>query len=169
MFDDFKIYNHEIFLTGIVLLGWLFTKVFVKRTIKRVSINYGVTVERRRIIVKVTNLIFLLLVVVFITTIWGVNKKDLFFFFTSIITVLGIAFFAQWSILSNITSGIIIFFSHPLKLGDHVRILDKEYPVEGKIVNISFFFMHLENEDKEKITIPNAIALQKTILIVEKH
>lgn len=168
MFDDFKIYNHEIFLTGIVLLGWLFTKIFMKRAIKRISINYGVAIERRRIIVKVTNLIFLLLVIVFITTIWGVNRNDLFFFFTSIITVLGIAFFAQWSILSNITSGIIIFFSHPLKLGDQVRITDKDFHVEGKIVNISFFFMHLENEAKEKITVPNAVALQKTILILEK-
>jgi small-conductance mechanosensitive channel len=80
--------------------------------------------------------------------------------------VLGIAFFAQWSFLSNITAGIIIFFNHPIRLGDQIRIVEKDFFIEGKVTNISFFFMHLENEEKEQITIPNSIALQKTIVVL---
>ncbi|MES2590077.1 MAG: mechanosensitive ion channel domain-containing protein [Bacteroidota bacterium] len=166
MFEIFKTNEHQIYFTCIVIVCWLLTRFFVKRAIKRLSIKFGVAIERRRMVVNVTNIIFFILAVIFIVTIWGVDKKELFLFFTSIITVLGIGFFAQWSILSNITSGIIIFFSHPIKLGDQIKIVDKDFHVEGKLINVSFFFIHLESETKERITIPNSIALQKTIVLV---
>lgn len=168
MFQLLKTYEHQIFLTIIVLACWLMTRFLTKRAIKKISIRLGVAIERRRITVKILNIIFVLLAVIFIITIWGVDKKQLFLFFTSIITVLGIGFFAQWSILANITSGIIIFFSHPIKLGQKVKFVEKDFIVEGRLVNISFFYMHLENDQNEKITIPNSIALQKTI-VIEDH
>jgi small-conductance mechanosensitive channel len=167
--DFFEAYNRQIFLSVVIVVSWLLTKLLVDRSIKRLSIKFGVARERRKVIVNITNIIFFILVLIFLITIWGVDKNKLFLFFTSIITVLGIAFFAQWSILSNITSGIIVFFSHPLKLGDQVRVVDKDFFVEGKLIYISFFFMHIENELNEKITIPNSIALQKTIVIIEKE
>jgi small-conductance mechanosensitive channel len=165
--EIFKASEQQVYLTVLIVSFWLISKLLVKRALKKLSIKFGVAVERRRIIVKITNLMFLLLATIFIVTIWGVDKNELFLFFTSIITVLGIGFFAQWSILSNITSGIIIFFSHPIKLGDHIKIVDKDFLMEGKLINITFFFMHLENKEGEKITIPNSIAMQKTIVIQE--
>jgi MscS family membrane protein len=163
-------HEHQIWLTLTVVFCWVLTRFFTNRAIKKLSIKFGVAIERRRITVKILNFLFFSLALIFITTIWGVDKNELFLFFTSIITVLGIGFFAQWSILSNITSGIIIFFSHPIKLGDVIRISDKDYLVEGKLTNISFFYMHLETlEDKHKITIPNSIALQKIITILDEH
>jgi small-conductance mechanosensitive channel len=166
MFTFIKTYEHQLFFSFIVVSGWILTKFLVKRTIKRISINFNVTIERRKMIVKILNTVFALIAIVFMTTVWGVDKKELFYFFTSIITVLGIAFFAQWSFLSNITAGIIIFFNHPIRLGDQIRIVEKDFFIEGKVTNISFFFMHLENEEKEQITIPNSIALQKTIVVL---
>lgn len=166
MLTFIKSYEHQLFFTFIVIVGWMLTKFLVKRAIKRISINFGVTVERRKMVVKILNTIFTLVAIVFITTVWGVDKKELFYFFTSIITVLGIAFFAQWSFLSNITAGVIIFFNHPIRLGDNIRIIEKDFFIEGKVTNITFFFMHLENEQKEEITIPNSIALQKTIVVL---
>lgn len=167
MIEFYKSYPHQIFLTSIVLLCWVLTRFFTKRAIKNLSIKFGVAVERRRIIVKILNIIFFLLAVIFIITIWGVDKNKLFLFFTSIITVLGIAFFAQWSILSNITAGIIIFFNHPIKLGDYIKVIEKDFSIEGKLINISFFYMHLLSPNGEKITIPNSVAFQKTIVVVE--
>jgi ABC-type antimicrobial peptide transport system permease subunit len=37
----------------------------------------------------------------------------------------GIAFFAQWSIISIITATLIIFFNHPAKMGDEIEIFDE--------------------------------------------
>lgn len=168
MFEFYKGHEHQVLLTFAVIVSWITTRIISKQGIKNLSIKFNVAVERRRIITKVLNIIYFSLAVIFIFTIWGVEKKELFLFLTSIITVLGIGFFAQWSILCNITSGIIIFFSHPIKLGDKIRVFDKDYLVEGKLVNITFFYMHLQGENKEKITIPNSVAFQKTIVILEE-
>jgi small-conductance mechanosensitive channel len=165
MFEYIKIYEHQVLFSCIVVIGWLTTKYLVKRAVNRISKNFIVSLERRNMTVKILNTIFTSLTLVFIATVWGVDKKDLFYFFSSIITVLGIAFFAQWSFLSNITAGIILFFSHPLRLGDQIKIVEKDFFIEGKIINITFFFIHLESETGEKITVPNSIALQKTIVI----
>lgn len=100
--------------------------------------------------------------------IWGVKQSELFYFISSLLAVLGVAFFAQWSIISNITTTIIIYFNHPVKIGDHIVILDKEFPIEGRISDIGAFFIILKNEDDEKITIPSNVFMQKVIKKVEK-
>ena len=81
----------------------------------------------------------------------------------SILAVIGIALFAQWSHLSNITSGIIIFFSHSFKLDDTVSIIDKDYEVEGRISDIGLFFIKLKTKQGEEVSIPNNIFMQKMI------
>lgn len=163
-----KQYEIKILETVIVLILWGLTRFLLTRAIKRIAIKFHVAIERRRIVVRILNFLTFILGVISITLIWGVDQKQLLVFFTSTITVLGIAFFAQWSLLSNITAGVVIFFTHPLKLGDHVRITEKDYLIEGRLESISFFFLHIESINGEKITIPNSIALQKTIAVVER-
>jgi hypothetical protein len=60
----------------------------------------------------------------------------------------GVAMFAQWSILSNITSGIILFF-FPFKIGDVIRIHDKDFPIEAEIEDIRAFHVALKTKDGE--------------------
>jgi len=95
--------------------------------------------------------------------VWGVEQSKLVFFFTSLLTVLGIAFFAQWSIISNITSSIIIFFNHPVKIGDYIQVLDKEFEIKGNVLDIGLFFLIIETEDHERVTIPSNVFMQKMI------
>lgn len=162
-------YELQIIETAIVLLLLVAVRFFTKRAIKKLAIHLHVTIERRRVIIRVINFLVLLLVFVLLTMIWGVDRKQMLVFVTSTITVLGIAFFAQWSILSNITAGLVMFFTHPAKLGDIIQISEKDYFLQGKLTSISFFFMHLESEDGQHITIPNNITLQKIITIVENE
>jgi small-conductance mechanosensitive channel len=89
-------------------------------------------------------------------------------FASTILTVLGIAFFAQWSLLSNITSSILIFFNHPIKLGDHIKILNKESNYEGEVTELTYFFVHIKTADNEIITIPNSHFFEKSFSIAEK-
>ena len=89
-------------------------------------------------------------------------------FVSTILTVLGIAFFAQWSLLSNITSSILIFFNHPVKLGDYVKVLHKDYHFEGEVTEMNYFFVHVKTKSNETITIPNAHFFDKSFLVSEK-
>jgi small-conductance mechanosensitive channel len=115
------------------------------------------------------NLLLTITSIVFIAAIWGVKQTDIVVFISSIMAILGIAFVAQWSLLSNITAGLILFFNHPLKIGDHIKILEKDFIIEGIVNDISFFFIHIKTENNEKITISNTVILQKTISIVLSH
>lgn len=162
-------YKLQLIETLIVAVLWLLTRYLFKRAIKRIAIKFNVAIERRRIVVRLTNFITFILGVISLTLIWGVDQKQLLVFITSTVTVLGIAFFAQWSILSNITAGLVIFFNHPLRLGDQIRITEKDYLVEGKLVSISFFFLHIVTKNGEEVTIPNSMALQKTIAVITQE
>jgi small-conductance mechanosensitive channel len=113
---------------------------------------------------RVVNITFLSICFTIILLIWGVNQSELAVFVGSALTILGVALFAQWSILSNITSSIIIFFNHPIKLNDSVALLEgKDYVLEGKVVNIGLFFITLTTDNAEEITLPNNMFIQKTI------
>ncbi len=60
-------------------------------------------------------------------------------------------------------------FNHPLKLGDTIKVLDKDCPFEGEITELTYFFVHLKTTSGEIITIPNAQILQKSIAITPKQ
>ena len=106
-------------------------------------------------------------IIVFVSFVWGVDEKQLLVYVSSFLTILGIAFFAQWSLLSNITSGLILFFNHPLKIGDFVEIIDKDFPMEGRVENITLFFLHLRNKDDQVYTLSNTVVVQKTMRILK--
>jgi small-conductance mechanosensitive channel len=124
--------------------------------------------SRRKITIRVANLLTTVVALIFLSAIWGLKQNEIAIFVSTIITALGIAFFAQWSLLSNITSSILIFFNHPMKIGDTIRILDKDYPFEGEISDLTYFFVHLRTSAGETVTIPNSLVLQKSISIVVK-
>lgn len=151
----------------LVLIGsLLFIRYFIAKTIRRLNVRFHLDAARVRAIRRATNFFLVLVGGVFLAGIWGVNKNELLFFLSSVLTVLGIAFFAQWSILSNITAGIIVFFSHPMKTGDSIRIYDKDYDLRGELVDISIFFMHVRTSEGRVITIPNNVVLQKMIEVL---
>jgi len=87
---------------------------------------------------------------------------------SSIFAVIGVALFAQWSILSNITAGIIIYFSAPFKIGDYIRILDKDMPIEARVEDIFTFYTHLRTRDGGVHIFPNSLLLQKAVSVIEE-
>jgi small-conductance mechanosensitive channel len=107
------------------------------------------------------------LAVISLIVIWGVQKNDILITLSSIATVVGVAMFAQWSILSNITSGIILFFSFPFKIGDVIKVHDKDFNIEAEIIDINAFHTDLITQDGERIVYPNNLLLQKGISIVK--
>jgi small-conductance mechanosensitive channel len=160
-----ELYKIQLLETIIVFGVLLLFNFIIRKSSYRIAQKFQLGVERRRITTRIVNLILLLIGAISIMGIWGLDQKELFVFLTSTLTVLGVGFFATWSILSNITSGLLLYFNHPLHIGDHVKIMDKEAPVEGTLKDITMFFMHIETLDGETVTIPNSVVTQKTISI----
>jgi small-conductance mechanosensitive channel len=159
-------YKLQIFETVIVLGILVLLNFVIRKWSSKIAKKFHLGLERRRITTRIVNLLLLLLGTISIMGVWGLDQKELFLFLTSALTVIGVGFFATWSILSNITSGLLLYFNHPLHIGDRIKIMDKEAPVEGILKDISMFFMHVETANGEYVTIPNSVVTQKTISIL---
>lgn len=162
-----KLQSVQVLESVIVLFVYVILFFVIKKYINNTLKHTPLQRDRRKMIIKTLHLFITITAVVFLAGIWGFKQKEIAAFASTVLTVLGIAFFAQWSLLSNITSSIILFFNHPLKLGDKIKVLDKDYPFEGEITELTYFFVHLKTLNGEKITIPNSMILQKSISITE--
>jgi small-conductance mechanosensitive channel len=159
----------KIIETAVVFVVFIVLHIATRRGINNMLKKFHFSLQRRKLTLRMINLMLTITSIVFISAIWGVKQTDIVVFISSIMAILGIAFVAQWSLLSNITAGLILFFNHPLKIGDHIKILEKDFIIEGIVNDITFFFIHIKTENNEKITISNTVILQKTISIVLSH
>ncbi|MDN3205345.1 mechanosensitive ion channel domain-containing protein [Algoriphagus sediminis] len=150
--------------TFAIILIYFLLRNFTNRVIERTKNEKLIQPVRSLIVKRAIGLFLLIVSLIIISLIWGVDENELFVFVGSALTVVGVALFAQWSILSNITASIIIFFNHHVKLGDEVRILEgKDYVIEGKVKDLGLFFISLETKEGEEITIPNNVFISKSI------
>ena len=155
--------NYKIIGSLIVLAIGFLCRVFATKTLRKIRYKFGFQKARVIILNKVISIFIYSTVIVLISFIWGVDEKQLIVYISSFLTILGIAFFAQWSLLSNITAGLILYLNYPVKIGDTITILEKDNNTTGEIVDIGAFFITLKTEGKEMITLPNATVLQKNI------
>ncbi|MGY8908337.1 MAG: mechanosensitive ion channel domain-containing protein [Flavobacteriales bacterium] len=156
--------NHfKIIESLIIIIIVVFLKVMITNSLRKIRIKFGFQKTRVIIINRVITFILYSTAIVIIAFIWGVDEKQLLVYISSFLTILGIAFFAQWSILSNITAGLILYINYPVKIGDSITVLEKDNNVSGEIKDIGAFFITLKTKEGELITMPNAMILQKNI------
>lgn len=114
---------------------------------------------------KLVNVLMSCLSVTVLGAIWEISIQGLSLYFASILTVIGVALFATWSVLSNLTSSIFLFFFFPYRIGQKVRIIDSENSVEGIILDINLFYIKIEIEDGNIVAYPNNLAIQRPMII----
>jgi small-conductance mechanosensitive channel len=151
--------------TILAIASFLIVKFAVVKFLVKIQNKYNYSKYRAKPILKFINLFFFISLVTIIIAIWGVEQTQLLAFITSVLTVAGIALFAQWSILSNMTSAFIIFISHPVKLGESISIIDKDFNIKGKVFDIGLIYVTMKTATDEKIMIPNNVFLQKATKI----
>lgn len=163
-----SIFTFQVIVTLITLAVYYPCKKLIAILINKFSTKEQRRARRVKTVVRLFNLLLAVVLIIILLTIWGVKPDAVMIALTSVFTVIGVAMFAQWSLLSNITAGILLFFSFPFRIGDDIKIQDKDFPVEGKIVDIKAFCTILLSTDKERISYPNSLLLQKGIVIVDK-
>lgn len=168
IFQSLELNEIKIIETVIGVLAYALLKYIFKKLVDRTGSTFDYQQSRVKVIKKIINLILFIILVGAIMTIWGVDQSKLFYFLSTLLTVMGIAFFAQWSIISNITSSLIIFFNHPIRIGDSIKVLDKEFYVEGRVTDIGIFFLIIKTDENEFVTMPSNLFMQKMILKKEK-
>ena len=176
MNEFFTSHKNEIVLTLVLLGLLLLLKFILTKAAKKVAKLGDFNPVRTNLIVKYISIALTIVTFAVCTLIWGVNYKDLGVLLSSVFAVIGVALFAQWSILSNLTAGVILFFSFPFKIGNTIKILDKELldaeTQQGEVFiieDIKAFHLHLKKSNGEILTYPNNMILQKGVILVATY
>ena len=169
MSDFFETYQSQIIYSSILLVFLLIIRAIIVITVKRIGKRSGTTEARANLIGRYATVTLILIALLIEAFILGFEPHDITLIFSSVFAVIGIALFAIWSILSNVTSGIIMFFSFPYKVGDKIKIHDSDYPTEAIIEDIRAFQLILRDDDGNLTTYPNNLILQKAVTLIEKN
>ena len=85
-----------------------------------------------------------------------------------VVALLGVAFIAVWSVLSNIACSLMLMIFKPFRIGDVVEIVDNAAGpnVGGRVADVTLMYVVLREETEDGpafIQIPNNLFFQKTI------
>ena len=169
----------EIIIPGvqillIVLAAWLLQRV-LRRIVRRASLHYQVPDE---LVVPMNGLIRWTIVAgagLLVLERMGVSATVLWTAFTGFATVGAVAFFAAWSVLSNLFCALLIFTVRPFRVGDYIEVLDTaEKPgAKGRVVDINLLYTTLEDHgitaagapagSAAWLQIPNALIFQRVV------
>jgi len=156
----------------LIALPLLIVFFIINKAINRQLIKLGerknVSHERIFYIQKTVQIILLIIALFTIGLLLGINYDKFGFILSTLFTVVGVALFAQWSILSNVTASLIIFFFFPYRVGDTIRIQDDKELLEGCIEEITLFHLLIRQAEGDLISYPNSLVFQKAIIIKPK-
>ncbi len=168
MEEFFASYKHELLATAILFIVLLISKFAITKTIRKVGRLSDIVEARTLLITKYVSILLTTLGFGILTFIWNIKFRDVGIAFASVFTIIGVALFASWSILSNITAGVVLFFSFPFKIGDRVKIMDKD--IEGEepylIEDIRAFHVSLRKDNGELLVYPNNLMMQKAVTLL---
>ncbi|EJM10285.1 small-conductance mechanosensitive channel [Pseudomonas sp. GM18] len=100
----------------------------------------------------------------------GVSATVLWTALSGFVAVAAVAFFAMWSVLSNLLCAILIFTVGPFRIGDVVELVDTtDKPgVKGRVVAINLLYTTLIEAEElgtgsAMVQVPNSLFFQRSV------
>ena len=115
-------------------------------------------INSARLIIGLFGILILVLV-------WGIDVSSLIVFAGTTITLLGVALFASWSLLSNVTAYFVLLVHPLIRRGEFIRIIDLDNFAEGYISELTLLSVKLTTEDDGVMIYPNNLLLGRVVLI----
>lgn len=155
-------------ILGILVAAWLL-QYLLRRIVSRIGARYQLPPD---LVAPVRNMLrYLIYGAAFLIVMerLGVSATVLWTGFTGFVTVAAVAFFAAWSVLSNLFCAVLIFSTRPFRLGDIVEVIDAgDKPgIKGRVVDIQLVYTTLEDVTPEHagalLQVPNSLFFQKSL------
>jgi small-conductance mechanosensitive channel len=163
-----EIYKAQIIESVVALVGFILLRLITRKIVQLFTQKSTFKLSERKEVIHLINLLLLVVFCIVLVSIWSVKQENVLIFVSSLLTVFGVALFAEMSILSNITACLILFFQHPIKVGDVISISHEGKDIEGEIIDITYFFVFIKTENRGTQTIPNALLIKSSFLLIEK-
>jgi len=170
---NLSLYLSEFFSMKLMVVFAIFLSLAVShqlmaKAISRLGESKAVSPYRLKYIVKTIGIALVVVHLAVLFAFLGIKSSQVTFFLSSVTAVLGVALFAQWSILSNIAASLIIFFGFPYRVGDTIRVIDGDEDITGIVEEITLFHV-LIRKGENMITYPNSLILQKAVVKINKR
>ncbi|GAM60443.1 small-conductance mechanosensitive channel [Vibrio ishigakensis] len=166
IFDVIK--EHHLVLAVLFFIVYRVLRRFTSSTINVLAKHKSVSASRTAFIIRCFNIFYLLILTATFLIVSGIGYGNFAIFISSVFTVVGVGFIAQWSILSNVTASFLIFFVFPYRIGDYIVVADGEGN-EGTLLEIKIFHTLIKHPEGNIITYPNALLLQKSVTKVASN
>lgn len=153
---------------AVLLLAWALrwlSRRLVARLARRYELPPMVVMGARRLFAFLIGLAALLAVL----HVFGVSAGVLWAAFTGFATVAAVAFFAAWSVLTNIFCSFLILLTRPFRLLDHVELLEggEERGLRGQVIDINLIYVTLLERHpggaESQLRVPNAQFFQRAV------
>ncbi|MCI1004391.1 mechanosensitive ion channel family protein [Herbaspirillum sp. C7C8] len=156
--------------TEVVLIFLLALAIMrvARRLIARVERDYGLPATAIMLTQRVLGFFIYGGAVLWALERMGVSGTVLWSAFTGFAAVGAVAFFAVWSVLSNLFCAILIFTTGPFRVGDMIEVLEggDKPGVKGRVLDINLVYTTLLEEGQEEKTIlqlPNSLFFQRIV------
>lgn len=151
--------QYDLLLALLFILIYWVLKHSTEKAIQALAETKTVNATRTAFINRCFNIIYFGFLFATYLIVSGIGYGNFSIFISSVFTVIGVGFIAQWSILSNITAS---FFVFPYRIGDSIIVADGD-GIEGKILDIKMFHTLIRHPEGNVITYPNSLLLQKSV------
>ncbi|MFT7372968.1 MAG: small-conductance mechanosensitive channel [Oleiphilaceae bacterium] len=165
IYDWAIFYKFNIILTTVIFIFYLIFRRLAQPRIRKQAEQGRLKGDSTSKALSAINVILLVTASAVICIVWGFDFKGLLTLSASILAVTGVALFASWSVLSNITSFFILLAHNSFRRGNFIRIIDADNYVEGYISEINLFNTKLISENREVIIYPNNLILTRPTLV----
>ncbi|MFT5426698.1 MAG: small-conductance mechanosensitive channel [Gammaproteobacteria bacterium] len=158
-------YGVSIYTSLFIIIGYISIRRYTKPRIEESIEHSRLSDDSLRTASNSANIILIVISVALISIVWGLDFHGLLVLSTGILTITGVALFASWSILSNITAFFILLVHQSFRRGNFVRIIDIDNYIEGYVSEINLFSTKLITVDREIIIYPNNLMISRPTII----
>lgn len=154
----------------VLVVAWVLQRL-VRAVVRRLVVHRGLPPEMATVLRRVSATLIACAALLLVLERLGVSGTVLWTAFTGFAAVGAVAFFAAWSVLSNIFCTVLIFSTRPFRLHDHIEVLENgEKPgLKGRVVDINLIFTTLQevaldaSDEGSVLQVPNSLFFQRTV------
>ncbi|HLT04249.1 MAG TPA: mechanosensitive ion channel family protein [Pseudomonas sp.] len=152
----------------ILIMAWALQRL-LRRFIVRIGERYRLPMELLMPLRGLLSWLIMGSAVLMVLERLGVSATVLWTALTGFAAVAAVAFFAAWSVLSNLFCALLIFTAGPFRVGDQLEVLDSaDKPgVKGRVMDINLLYTTLEDLGEQNpgalLQIPNSMFFQKVV------
>ncbi|ALN89759.1 MULTISPECIES: mechanosensitive ion channel domain-containing protein [Lysobacter] len=152
---------------AILVAAWLLTTLLrhlLRRLCTRYELAPAFAIGVRRVL---STVIYISALLLFLNRM-GISGSVVWTTLTGFVAVGAVAFFAAWSVLSNIFCALLILTTRPFRLYDYIEVLEggDKPGLRGRVVDINFIFTTLQeshaNGDDTVLQVPNSQFFQRS-------